>query len=238
MELDKDLMARQEARALAKAAAEAQTKLGRFSQQQLDAIVEAVAKAFAAEAAGLASMAVKETGFGNMEDKITKNLFASKAVAEAVRDMKTVGILKECPEEKLWEVGVPVGVIAAIVPSTNPTSTVCYKAMIALKAGNAIVFSPHPKALECTKTAARIVAEAAEKAGAPRGSVACLSIPSLDGSEGGSPDSGHRRSGHGSIGLFLRQARHRRGSRQWPCLYSFQCGCGSCPWVHPGIQNL
>ena len=181
MELDKDLMARQEARALAKAAAEAQTKLSRFSQQQLDAIVEAVAKAFAAEAAGLASMAVKETGFGNMEDKITKNLFASKAVAEAVRDMKTVGILKECPEEKLWEVGVPVGVIAAIVPSTNPTSTVCYKAMIALKAGNAIVFSPHPKALECTKTAARIVAEAAEKAGAPRGSVACLSIPSLDG---------------------------------------------------------
>ena len=181
MELDKDLMARQEARVLAKAAAEAQAKLARCSQQQLDAIVEAVAKAFAAEATGLASMAVKETGFGNMEDKITKNLFASNAVAEAVRDMKTVGILKECPEKKLWEVGVPVGVIAAIVPSTNPTSTVCYKALIALKAGNAIVFSPHPKALACTKMAARIVAEAAEKAGAPKGSVACLSIPSLDG---------------------------------------------------------
>ena len=181
MELDKDLMARQEARVLAKAAAEAQAKLARLSQQQLDAIVEAVAKAFAAEATGLASMAVKETGFGNMEDKITKNLFASNAVAEAVRDMKTVGILKECPEKKLWEVGVPVGVIAAIVPSTNPTSTVCYKALIALKAGNAIVFSPHPKALACTKMAARIVAEAAERAGAPKGSVACLSIPSLDG---------------------------------------------------------
>ena len=181
MELDKDLMARQEARALAKAAADAQAKLARFSQNQLDAIVEAVAKAFALEAAGLASMAVKETGFGNMEDKITKNLFASNAVAKAVRNMKTVGILKECSEKKLWEVGVPVGVIAAIVPSTNPTSTVCYKALIALKAGNAIVFSPHPKALECTKMAAKIVAEAAEKAGAPKGSVACLSIPSLDG---------------------------------------------------------
>ena len=179
MELDKDLMARQEARELAKAAEAAQKKLATFSQAQLDAIVEAVAKAFAAEAVGLASMAVKETGFGNVEDKVTKNLFASQKVAEAVRDMKTVGILKEAPG--LWEVGVPVGVIAAIVPSTNPTSTVCYKALIALKAGNAIVFSPHPKAICCTMKAAQIVAQAAEKAGAPRGSVACLSIPSLDG---------------------------------------------------------
>ena len=181
MEFDKDLTARQEARALAKAAEEAQAKLARMSQAQLDAIVEAVAKAFAKEAPGLASMAVKETGFGNTEDKITKNLFASNAVAEAVRGMKTVGVLKECPEKKLWEVGVPVGVIAAIVPSTNPTSTVCYKAIIALKAGNAIVFSPHPKAICCTMKAAQIVAEAAEAAGAPKGSVSCLSIPSLDG---------------------------------------------------------
>ena len=181
MELDKDLAARQEARALAKAAAQAHGMLVRFDQQKLDAIVEAVAKAFAAEAVGLASMAVKETGFGNVEDKITKNLFASQKVAAAVRGMKTVGILKECKEKKLWEIGVPVGVIAAIVPSTNPTSTVCYKAMVALKAGNAIVFSPHPKAISCTRKAAEIVAQAAEAAGAPKGSVACLSIPSLDG---------------------------------------------------------
>ena len=181
MEFDKDLMARQEARELAKAAGKAAEQLVRFSQEQLDTIVEAVAKAFAAEAVGLASMAVKETGFGNVEDKTTKNLFASKRVAEAVRNMKTVGILTECKEKKLWEVGVPVGVIAAIVPSTNPTSTVCYKALIALKAGNAIVFSPHPKAISCTQTAVQIVARAAEAAGAPKGSVACLSIPSLDG---------------------------------------------------------
>ena len=179
MELDKDLMARQEARELAKAAEAAQKKLAAFSQAQLDAIVEAVAKAFAAEAVGLASMAVKETGFGNAEDKITKNLFASQKVAAAVRDMKTVGILKE--DAGLWEVGVPVGVIAAIVPSTNPTSTVCYKSIIALKAGNAIVFSPHPKAICCTMKATQIVAKAAEAAGAPKGSVSCLSIPSLDG---------------------------------------------------------
>ena len=181
MELDKDLMARQEARAAAKAAKEAQHILADMSQEQLDTIVEAIAKAFSREAAMLADMAVRETGFGNVEDKITKNRFASESVAEAVRGMKTVGLLREVPGKKLWEIGVPVGVIAAIVPSTNPTSTVCYKAMIALKAGNPIVFSPHPKAIVCTRKAAEIVAEAAEKAGAPKGSVACLSIPSMEG---------------------------------------------------------
>ena len=181
MEFDKDLMARQEARAAARAAKEAQHILADMSQEQLDTIVDAIAKAFSREAAMLADMAVRETGFGNVEDKIAKNRFASETLAEAVRGMKTVGFLREVPGKKLWEIGVPVGVIAAIVPSTNPTSTVCYKAMIALKAGNPIVFSPHPKAVVCTRKAAEIVAQAAERAGAPRGSVACLSIPSMDG---------------------------------------------------------
>ena len=179
MELDKDLQAKQEARNLAKQAELAQLELFTYCQERLDAIVAAVAKAFEAAAAELAQMACRETGFGNVNDKIAKNTFASKRVLEAIRPMKTVGILKEA--QGLWEVGVPVGVIAAIVPSTNPTSTVCYKAMIALKAGNAIVFSPHPKALESTLRAARIVAAAAEAAGAPKGAVSCLSIPSLDG---------------------------------------------------------
>ena len=138
MELDKDLMARQEARAAAKAAKEAQHILADMAQEQLDAIVEAIAKAFSREAAMLADMAVRETGFGNVEDKIIKNRFASETVAEAVRGMKTVGLLREVPGKKLWEIGVPVGVIAAIVPSTNPTSTICYKAMIAIKSGNAL----------------------------------------------------------------------------------------------------
>lgn len=181
MEFDKDLAARQEARAAAKAAEQAQLGLAAMTQEQLDNIVEAVAKAFAKEAPSLAEMAVSETGFGNVEDKITKNLFASEQVAQAVRGMKTVGLLREVPDQRLWEIGVPVGVIAAIVPSTNPTSTVCYKAMIALKSGNAIVFSPHPKAIVCTRKAAQIVAEAAERAGAPKGSVACLSIPAMAG---------------------------------------------------------
>ena len=181
MELDKDLQARQEARRLAKLAEKAQSELARMSQQQLDKIVEAIASAFAAAAPELAALAVRETGFGNVEDKTVKNEFASKTVLTAIRDMKTVGVLKEHPGEKLWEVGVPVGVIAAIVPSTNPTSTVCYKAMIALKAGNSIVFSPHPKAILCTLRAAEIVAQAAEKAGAPKGSISCLGIASMAG---------------------------------------------------------
>ena len=179
MELDKDLSARQEARTLARAAESAQRILGEMSQEKLDAIVEAVAKAFEKEAFSLAEMAVRETGFGNVEDKTTKNLFASRQVSQAVRGMKTVGLLRQ--EPGLWEYGVPVGVIAAIVPSTNPTSTVCYKAIIALKAGCPIVFSPHPKAISCTRRAAELVAKAAEAAGAPKGAVGCLTIPALAG---------------------------------------------------------
>ena len=181
MELEKDLAARQEARALSRQAEKAQKILSEFSQEKLDAIVEAVAKAFSAAAVELAELAVRETGFGNREDKVTKNRFASETVAKTVRGKKCVGVLKEDPREKLWEVGVPVGVICGIVPSTNPTSTVCYKALIALKAGNAIVFSPHPKAVSCTLRAAQIVGAAAEKAGAPKGTVSCLTMASMAG---------------------------------------------------------
>ena len=181
MELDKDLQARQEARDLLKRAEQAQKILASMPQEKIDAIVKAMAEAFAGHAEDLAGKASRETGFGNPKDKTTKNLFASRTVWEAIKDMKTVGVLKEDHQEKLWEVGVPVGVIAAIVPSTNPTSTVCYKAMIALKAGNTIVFSPHPKAIGCTLEAANIVAKAAEAAGAPHGCIACLSIPSMAG---------------------------------------------------------
>ena len=181
MDLDKDLAARQEARLLCKQAFGAQRALRRMSQEELDTITQAIAKAFYSAAGELAELAVRETGFGNVEDKTTKNQFASQRVLEAIAPMKTVGVLRRHPEEKLWEVGVPVGVIAAIVPSTNPTSTVCYKAMIALKAGNAIVFSPHPKALDCTLRAARLVEQAAVAAGAPAGSIGCLSIPAMAG---------------------------------------------------------
>ena len=181
MELEKDLAARQEARLLCRRAKAAQEALAAFPQEKLNRIVEAVAKAFSAAAVELAELAVAETGFGNPEDKTLKNRFASETVAQAIREQTCVGILNRDGGKKLWEIGVPVGVIAAIVPSTNPTSTVCYKALIALKSGNAIVFSPHPKALECTLRAAKIVAAAAEQAGAPAGSVGCLSLASMAG---------------------------------------------------------
>ena len=181
MEIDKDLAARQEARLLCRQAEKAQQILGTFPQEKLDAIVENIARKFSAAADELAWLAVQETGFGNADDKTTKNRFASEKVAAAVRNMKTVGLLREIPEQRLWEIGVPVGVIAAIVPSTNPTSTVCYKAIIAIKSGNTLVFSPHPKAMECTLKAARIVAAAAEEAGAPPGTVSCLSMASMAG---------------------------------------------------------
>lgn len=181
MEFDKDLAARQEARNLCVQAEAAQKQLGRFSQEKLDSICKAIVKRFSAAATELSEMAVKETGFGNVQDKTVKNLFASETVWDGIKDMKTIGLLGEDPQKKLWQIGVPVGVIAAIVPSTNPTSTICYKALIALKSGNTIVFSPHPKALVCSLKAARLVAAAAEEAGAPVGSVGCLSLASMAG---------------------------------------------------------
>ena len=181
MDFDKDLAARQEARLLCRQAQQAQKLLFGMNQQALDRIVEGIAKEFSQASVELAELAHRETGFGNPEDKTIKNRFASDTVAQRLRGMKTVGVLKESPEDSTWEIGVPVGVIAAIIPSTNPTSTLCYNALIALKSGNAIVFSPHPKAVECTLRAARIVAAAAEKSGAPAGCVSCLSLASLAG---------------------------------------------------------
>ena len=178
MEFDKDLRSRQEARQLVEQAEQAFHELRRLPQERLDAITKAISEAGLCHAEELGRMACEETGFGNAKDKAEKNRFAAKQVYEAIRDMKTVGILKK--EDGLWEVGVPVGVIAGIVPSTNPTSTVIYKAMIALKAGSPIVISPHPNALKCTFRAAEVVAEAAYKAGCPRGAIACLPTPTMD----------------------------------------------------------
>ena len=183
MEFDKDLAARQEARDLCRQAQIASRQLRRMTQTQLDVMTKAMAEAFEAAAEPLAEQAVRETGFGNIPDKTAKNRFASRRVHEKIAPMQCVGLLKEDPSNKLLEIGVPVGVIAAIVPSTNPTSTVCYKALIAIKSGNAIVFSPHPKALGCTLAAARIVAAAAEQAGAPKGAVSCLTMASMDGTQ-------------------------------------------------------
>lgn len=175
MELDHDLASLQEARNLVRAASRAQDVIKNFTQEQIDRIIRFMAEAGEANSTNLAMMAVSETGMGNYEHKCIKNAFASRSVYESIKDMKTVGIIREDLNRKLWEIAEPVGVIVGIVPTTNPTSTVIYKAMIALKARNAIVFSPHPSAIRCTHEAAKIMHEAAVAAGAPEGVIGCLS---------------------------------------------------------------
>lgn len=180
MEFDRDLRARQEVRLLAQQAQLAFEGLQKLDQSGLDRITEALSRAGALHATELAREACAETGFGNERDKTEKNRFAAVRVFGAIRGLRTVGILRRDDERRVWDVGVPVGVIAGIVPSTNPTSTVIYKSLIALKAGSPIVFSPHPHAVRCTLHAARLMAEAAEAAGCPKGAISCLTMPSLD----------------------------------------------------------
>lgn len=179
MEFDQDLRSLQEARNLVRAARQAQEALKTFSQEQVDRIIDGMREAGEANAARLALMAVSETGMGNYADKCFKNYFAARSVYDSIKDLKTVGIIREDPRQKLWEIAEPVGVIAGIVPTTNPTSTVIYKALIALKARNAIVFSPHPSAARCTHEAAQLMHRAAVAAGAPEGVIGCLSNVSM-----------------------------------------------------------
>lgn len=181
MELkDNDLISVQEVRNLLREAKEAQIKLACMDQNQIDKIVKAISEAGASYAEKLAKAAREETGFGIWQDKVIKNMFASKVVYDAIRDQKTIGILREDPRNKVWDIGVPVGVIAGIVPSTNPTSTVIYKAMIALKGGNAIVFSPHPGAKKCILETVRVIADAACRAGCPKGAISAITVPTME----------------------------------------------------------
>jgi len=174
MGYDKDLCSIQETRDLVERAAAAQKQLSKWSQQEVDRLVEAIADACAVQAEPLAKMAAEETGFGLWEDKVLKNMLGSKMTWDYIRDMKTVGVLQEDRAQGLMEIAVPVGVVAALIPSTNPTSTVMYKALISLKAGNAIVFSPHPGARKCIQETVRIIRLAAQEAGAPDGLVQCI----------------------------------------------------------------
>ena len=183
MELDRDLASVQEARNLLKAAGAAQQALKEYSREQVDAIVKAMKEAGEAESCRLAALAVEETGMGRYEDKCFKNYFASHHVYEYIKDMKTVGIVRKDAAAKLWEIAEPAGVIAGIVPTTNPTSTTIFKSLCALKARNAIVFSPHPSAVRCTAEAARVMNQAAVAAGAPPNVVACLTNVSLEATQ-------------------------------------------------------
>jgi acetaldehyde dehydrogenase (acetylating) len=178
---DRDLISIQEARELAARAAAAQKKFAAFSQEQVDAIVEACAKAAAENAEPLARTAVEETGFGNVPDKIVKNTLAAVNVPNAIRSMRTVGILREDREKGIVEVASPIGVVAAVIPSTNPTSTAIYKTLISVKSQNAIVLSPHPSAIKCICQAAALLDRAALTAGAPEGLIQCMQHTTLEG---------------------------------------------------------
>ena len=178
---DLDLVSVQEVRSKVDKAYEAWQSYKSFSQERVDSIVEAVAAAGRENSRRLAEMAVRETGYGNIEDKLAKNLLCSDLLPRTLRGVKTVGVLREIAEKRITEIAEPVGVVAAILPTTNPTSTVFYKTIIALKAGNAIVLSPHPRAKECSCAAAAVMAEAAVRAGAPDGIVQCINNSSIEG---------------------------------------------------------
>ena len=174
MTFDKDLQSIQEARDLVAAAKKAAAELAAFSQERLDEVVKEIAKDCAENAERLARLAVEETGYGVWQDKLLKNLLGSTMTYDYIKDMRVVGVLSEDAGRGLMEVGVPVGVIAALIPSTNPTSTAMYKALIAVKAGNSIVFSPHPSAIGCITETVRVIEAAAKRAGAPEGTVSCI----------------------------------------------------------------
>lgn len=177
--MDGDLQSIQEARSLIRAARTAFSSYHAFPQDSVDRIVREMARAGADAAERLAKMAHEETGFGRVESKKQKNLFATRTLLERMGDMKTCGIIRR--DGPVWEVASPMGVVAALIPSTNPTSTAMYKAIIAAKARCAIVMSPHPRGAASTAEALRVVAEAAYKAGAPAGLFGCLSSVTLEG---------------------------------------------------------
>jgi acetaldehyde dehydrogenase (acetylating) len=178
---DQDLVSIQEVRVKVDKAYAAWQKYRAFPQEKVDAIVEAMGAAGRAQAQPLAEMAVQETSYGNVPDKMAKNLLCSDLLVRSIRGMKTLGVLREDTERRITEYGVPLGVVAAIVPTTNPTSTVIYKAIISLKSGNAVVISPHPHARKCTAQAAKLMLDAAVAAGAPEDIIQCLDTPTMEG---------------------------------------------------------
>ena len=180
---DKDLLSVQEVRELVDKAKKAQMELSEKNQMEVDQLVKSIAKAGVRNAERLAMMANKETGFGVVADKVVKNVFASQGVYEHIKDMKTIGEVSKDEERKMRAIAVPVGVIAGIIPSTNPTSTVLYKAEVAIKAGNAIVFSPHPNAIKCILETVKVIRQAIAEAGGNEDLVSCITIPTMQATE-------------------------------------------------------
>ena len=180
-DFDKDLRSIQQARSMVLKAREAQKTWGFASQAEVDRVCEAMAEAAYGAAERLGRMAAKETGFGVPEHKKIKNQFASKAIWDSIKDVKTVGIVERDDQNKLYKIAWPMGVVAALTPSTNPTSTVMNKVLMSVKARNAIVIAPHPTAVNCCVATAELMNKAALAAGAPDGLIHCMSEISLPG---------------------------------------------------------
>ncbi len=180
---DRDLASIQEARRLAQRAKQVAPVLAELTQEQIDRFVDAMAAATRPRAEEFARLAVEETGYGVVEDKIQKNLFASVQVHEFIRPLKTVGVVRRDEARMVVEIAEPFGVVAAIVPSTNPTSTAIYKILISLKARCPIVISPHPSAARCITRVAEVMAEAARGAGAPDGAINWMQTVTLEGTQ-------------------------------------------------------
>ena len=159
---------------------EAQKVFATYTQEQVDKIFRAAAMAANLQRIPLAKMAVEETGMGVVEDKVIKNHYAAEYIYNAYKNTKTCGVIEEDPAYGTKKIAEPIGVIGAVIPTTNPTSTAIFKTLIALKTRNGIIISPHPRAKKCTIAAAKVVLEAAVKAGAPEGIVGWIDIPNLE----------------------------------------------------------
>ncbi|WHY79530.1 acetaldehyde dehydrogenase (acetylating) [Neobacillus sp. WH10] len=176
---DYDLRSIQAVRDLANLGKTAADQIAEYTEEQIDRILRNMVKTARENAVLLAKMAVEETGFGKVEDKTYKNHLASTILYDSIKDIKTIGVIREDEAEKVMDIAEPVGLIMGIIPSTNPTSTAIYKSMIAIKSRNAIVFSPHPSAAKCTLKAAELMNKAAEEAGAPANTIGCISMPTM-----------------------------------------------------------
>ena len=180
---DKELLSVQEVSDLVEKAKKAQQEFAQKSQEEVDAIVKSVAEAGVRNAKRLAKMAHEETGFGIEADKVIKNVFGSRGVYEAIKDMKTIGVLEVDEEKKTKKIAIPVGIVAGLIPSTNPTSTAFYKSEIALKGGNAIIFSPHPNAKNCIVEAVKVIRTAIAEAGGNEDLVSVITIPTIQATD-------------------------------------------------------
>lgn len=181
MSADKDLISVQQARDLVESAYKAQAEIARFDQAKIDRICEAMSRAALREAARLGAMAVEETGYGVPDDKREKNRFAAEDVWNYFRGLRTVGVVSESKD--VVEIASPRGVVAGIIPSTNPTSTAIFKILIAIKSRNAVVLSPHPSAAKCINESARVMREAAVKEGLPAEAIGCMTLATIEGTE-------------------------------------------------------